>query len=81
MKNEVDFLAQFSSVSKNVDLAGRIVFNEKGDEVFNFGKYKGRIVTDVFTTEPSYYDWMMKGDFATNTKNVITQLRLRGAKK
>jgi DNA polymerase-3 subunit epsilon len=81
LKNEVDFLSQFSTVSKNVDLAGRIVFNEKGDEVFNFGKYKGRIVTEVFTNEPSYYDWMMKGDFATNTKNVITQLRLRGASK
>ncbi len=81
LKNDVDFLSQFSSINKNVDLAGRIVFNEKGDEVFNFGKYKGRLVNDVFTTEPSYYDWMMKGDFATNTKTVITQLRLRGGKK
>ena len=49
-------------------LAGRIVFNEKGEEVFNFGKYKGKLVKEVFKTEPSYYDWMMKGDFATNTK-------------
>lgn len=81
LKNDVDFLSQFSSINKNVDLAGRIVFNEKGDEVFNFGKYKGRLVNDVFTTEPSYYDWMMKGDFTTNTKTVITQLRLRGGKK
>lgn len=81
LKNDVDFLSQFSSINKNVDLAGRIVFNEKGDEVFNFGKYKGRLVSDIFTTEPSYYDWMMKGDFATNTKTVITQLRLRGGKK
>ncbi len=80
LKNEVDFLSQFSSINKNVDLAGRIIFNEKGDEVFNFGKYKGRLVNDIFTTEPSYYDWMMKGDFATNTKTVITQLRLRGKK-
>ncbi|MBL0064002.1 MAG: 3'-5' exonuclease [Bacteroidetes bacterium] len=77
LKNDVDFLAQFSSITRNVDLAGRIVFNEKGEEVFNFGKYKGRLVKEVFKTEPSYYDWMMKGDFATNTKNVITQLRLK----
>lgn len=77
LKNDIDFLAQFSSVTKNVDLAGRIVFNDAGEEVFNFGKYKGRAVRDIFRTEPSYYDWMMKGDFATNTKNVITQLRLR----
>ena len=77
LKNDVDFLAQFSTVTRNVDLAGRIVFNEKGEEVFNFGKYKGRLVKEVFKSEPSYYDWMMKGDFATNTKNVITALRLK----
>lgn len=77
LKNDVDFLSDFSSVTKNVDLAGRIVFNENGVEVFNFGKYKGKVVLDVFKTEPSYYDWMMKGDFATNTKTVITQIRLK----
>jgi len=80
LKNDVDFLSQFSGISKNVDLAGRIIFNEKGEEIFNFGKHKGRLVSDVFTTDTSYYDWMMKGDFATNTKTVITQLRLRGKK-
>ena len=77
LKNDVVFLAQFSTVTRNVDLAGRIVFNEKGEEVFNFGKYKGRLVKEVFKSEPSYYDWLMKGDFATNTKNVITALRLK----
>ena len=81
LKNEVEFLSQFSSIQKNVDLAGRIVFNEKGEEVFNFGKYKGRQVLEVFTTDTSYYDWMMKGDFATNTKNVITQIRLKNFNK
>jgi DNA polymerase-3 subunit epsilon len=77
LKNDVDFLAQFSAVSKNVDLAGRVVYNDNGEEVFNFGKYKGRSVREVFRSEPSYYDWMMKGDFPTNTKNVITQIRLK----
>ena len=77
LQTDVDWLAQFSSMNKNVDLAGRIVYNEKGDEVFNFGKYKGRLVSEIFRNEPSYYDWMMKGDFATNTKNVITQIRLK----
>ncbi|MBL0103860.1 MAG: 3'-5' exonuclease [Bacteroidetes bacterium] len=81
LKNDVDFLSQFSSITKNVDLAGRIVFNDKGEEVFNFGKYKGKLVADIFESEPSYYDWMMKGDFATNTKNVITAIRLKKFKK
>lgn len=77
LKNDIDFLSEFSSVTKNVDLAGRIVFNDKNEEVFNFGKYKGRPVAEVFKSDTSYYDWMMKGDFATNTKNVITALRLK----
>ncbi|MFN8164866.1 MAG: exonuclease domain-containing protein [Bacteroidia bacterium] len=81
LKNDVDYLSQFSSVTKNVDLAGRIVYNDKGEEVFNFGKYKGKPVQEIFETEPSYYDWMMKGDFATNTKNVITAIRLKKFQK
>ena len=81
LKNDVDFLSEFSSVTKNVDLAGRIVFNAKGKETFNFGKYKGKLVIEIFKSEPSYYDWMMKGDFATNTKNVITQIRLKNYNK
>ena len=60
---------------------GHIVFDEDNVEVFNFGKYKGKKVEDVFIKEPSYYDWMMKGDFATNTKNVITQIRLKDFNK
>jgi len=75
--NDVDALAQFTSMNRNVDLSGRIIFNEKGEEVFNFGKHKGKTVKEVFTKDQSYYDWMMKGDFATETKNVITRLRLR----
>ncbi|MFM9051942.1 MAG: exonuclease domain-containing protein [Bacteroidota bacterium] len=77
LKNDVDVLSGFSAMGRNVDLAGRIVLNDDGVETFNFGKYKGKTVRDVFRNEPSYYDWMMKGDFATNTKNVITQIRLK----
>lgn len=62
---------------KMVDLAGRIVFNEKGIEVFNFGKHKGKPVAEVLEKEPSFYDWMMKGDFPLDTKRKLTQLRLR----
>ena len=59
-----------------VDFARRFTI-ENGIEIFNFGKHKGRPICDVLKAEPQYYDWMMKGDFSTNTKNVITQLRLR----
>jgi DNA polymerase-3 subunit epsilon len=77
LKNDVAFLHEFSNAGNNADLAGRIGYNEKGEEVFNFGKHKDRPVSEVFRTEPSYYDWMMKGDFPQQTKKVITAIRLR----
>jgi len=79
LKNDIDFLHNFSSQKDNVDFASRIVRDENGKEIFNFGKHKGRIVEDVFKKEPSYYDWMMNGDFAQNTKKVITAIYKRNA--
>lgn len=76
LENDIDFLAKFSTMTRNVDFAGRIILNDKDIPVFNFGKYKGRSVAKVFEIEPSYYGWMMNGDFSLNTKNVITQIRL-----
>lgn len=77
LQNDVEFLSEFSARSQNVDFAGRIIYDDKGVEVFNFGKHKGRSVTEVFRTEPSYYAWMMNGDFPLYTKKVITAIRLR----
>ena len=77
LKNDVDFLQKFTTMNNNVDLAGRIVFNNENKEVFNFGKHKGKTVEEVFQKEASYYNWMMDGDFTQQTKQVITAIRLR----
>lgn len=77
LQNDVAALADFSSQGETVDYAGRILYNEKGEEVFGFGKYKGRSVEEVFRIEPSYYAWMMNGDFPLYTKKVITEIRCR----
>jgi DNA polymerase-3 subunit epsilon len=77
LRNDTAFLAEFSQRTKDVDFAGRIVYDDHGVECFNFGKHKGRSVAEVFRTEPTYYAWMMNGDFPEYTKRVITQLRLR----
>ncbi len=80
LQNDVAYLADFSARGQSADYAGRILYNEKGEEVFGFGKYKGRSVADVFREEPSYYSWMMNGDFPLYTKKVITEIRLRDKK-
>ena len=80
LQNDVTALAEFSSRGEMADYAGRIAFNEKGEEIFNFGKYKGRSVSEVFQMEPGYYSWMMNGDFPLYTKKVITEIRLRDKK-
>lgn len=81
LETDVESLAKYTSMSNNVDFAGRVIRDEKGIPVFNFGKYKGRSVSEVFTFEPSYYSWMMNGDFTLNTKNVITDIRLKSMTK
>ncbi|MDD2512891.1 MAG: 3'-5' exonuclease [Proteiniphilum sp.] len=79
--NDVEALSKdYSSFNDNVDFAGRIIYNDKGVEVFNFGKHRGKPVTEVLAREPSYYSWMMDGDFPLNTKQVLTQIRLRELK-
>lgn len=81
LEPNVSFLHSFSLMGDNVDPAGRIVRDKKGIEVFNFGKHKGRPVLEIFKNEPSYYNWMMDGDFPLSTKRVITQLRLKAFNK
>lgn len=73
----VEELAEFSSNGPIVDFAGRMSLNDKGEEIFTFGKYKGRTVVEVFTKDPSYYSWIMNGDFPLYTKKKITEIRLR----
>ncbi|SFD86758.1 3'-5' exonuclease [Thermophagus xiamenensis] len=81
LKNDVEWLSKFSSHNRNADFVGRIIFDENGDEVFNFGKYKGQKVTEVLKKDPGYYSWMMNGDFPLFTKKVLTNIKLRSAFK
>jgi DNA polymerase-3 subunit epsilon len=79
--NDVKALHDFSFFNRNADLVGHLIFNQKEEEIFNFGKHKGKTVEEVFRTEPSYYDWMMKGEFPVSTKRVITAIKLRNFNK
>lgn len=77
LENDVAKLAEFSAHNRNVDFAGRIVYNEEDVEVFNFGKYKGKPVSEVLDRDPGYYGWMMQGDFPLYTKKVLTSIKLK----
>jgi DNA polymerase-3 subunit epsilon len=79
--NSMDVLHEFSIYHKFCDLAGHLIYDEKGRETFNFGKNKGKLVEDVFSREPSYYDWMMNAQFPEYTKKIITAIKLRGFNK
>lgn len=73
-EKDMDYLHKFTNMYNTVDLAGRLVYDENGREIINFGKHKGKYVMDVFQTEPSYYDWIMRGDFSRETKAVFEKL-------
>lgn len=74
LENDVEKLAEFSRSGRNLDLAARIVLDDKDVPVFNFGKHKGQPVKEVFRKEPSFYSWMMQGYFPKNTKDVVSVL-------
>lgn len=71
LENSVEKMEEFSRIGKNVDLAGRIVFNDDNEPTFNFGKHKGKTLREVWSREPSFFDWMMQGAFPKNTKDVV----------
>lgn len=81
LENDVEKLAEFSRQGRNLDLAGRIVLNDKDEPVFNFGKHKGKRVCDVLRTEPSFFAWIMQGEFSRNTKDVLMQLKAKYSAK
>ena len=81
VQNTVDALHAFTNMNKPVDFAGRMVFNEDDQEIFNFGKHKGKTVEQVFDIEPSYYSWMKQGDFPLYTKKKLTEIWERWNKK
>lgn len=76
--NDVLKLSEFTTNKDWVDFAGRMYFDSEGKECFNFGKHKGKRVEDVFAKEPSYYDWIMNGDFALSTKRAVEKIKMRG---
>lgn len=76
LENSVEWLQDFSRMNRNVDLMGTMVFDDQDRICFNFGKHKGVPVVEVLEKEPSYYAWMMNGDFALSTKQMLTQIKL-----
>lgn len=74
VKNDVEALHAFTNLNRTVDFAGRLLYNEAGKEVFGFGKHKGKLVEEVLLAEPSYYSWMMQGDFPQYTKRCLERI-------
>lgn len=74
LANDMEFLDNFSKFNKSRDLSNRIQMDNQGNAVFNFGKYRGESVEAVFRREPGYYAWMMQGDFAPDTKDVVQRI-------
>lgn len=77
LTNDVKVLSEFSCHNRNVDFAGRLIYNDANKEVINFGKYKGQLAEDVLRRDPGYYSWVQQGDFQQNTKDAFARIRLR----
>lgn len=78
LENDIEFLSTFSNRGKRtVDMAGFIIYNDKDEACFSFGKYKGQTVVSVLETNPGYFSWIQQADFPLYTKKVLTQIKLQ----
>lgn len=77
LENDIKKLSEFTTRKKSVDFAGFIALNKEGQEVFTFGKHKGKKVDEVLDQEPGYFGWIQNADFPLYTKKVLTALKLR----
>lgn len=75
LKNDVKFLSSFSCMKKSIDFSGYLISDKDGEAVVNFGKHKGRRLRDVFRTEPSYFAWVLQGNFPLDTKAQFSRLQ------
>ncbi|MEE9350124.1 MAG: 3'-5' exonuclease [Flavobacteriaceae bacterium] len=77
LENDMGKLAEFSHYNKRADFAGFLLFNDKNEEIFSFGKYKGKKITDVLTKDKGYFNWIQNADFPLYTKKVLKQIKDR----
>jgi|TARA_B110000037_G_scaffold27652_1_gene32690 DNA polymerase-3 subunit epsilon len=77
LENDIKSLSEYSTHQKRADFAGFLVFDDEEDEIFTFGKYKGKKVTEVLEKDQGYYGWIQKSDFPLYTKKVLTAIKLR----
>ncbi len=77
LENNMKKLSEFTTRKQIVDFAGFIVLNDKNEEIFTFGKHKGRKVEDILEEEPGYFGWILNADFPLYTKKVLTGIKLR----
>lgn len=76
LENDIDFLSNFSAHKSFADFAGYIGYNKEGEEIFSFGKHKGKKVEEVMEKEPGYFGWLLNADFPLYTKKVLTRIKL-----
>ena len=81
LPNDIAPLAEYSTQNRNVDLMGRLIYDDLHREVINFGKYKGQLAADVLRRDPGYFSWIQQGEFPSNTKRAFMAIKLRAAHK
>lgn len=81
LENDMDKLHEFCNQRKIIDFAGRLYYDEEGNEIISFGKYKGMKCADVFPRDPGYVNWVLSGDFTMDTKRQFERIALKYARR
>jgi DNA polymerase-3 subunit epsilon len=74
IKNDISAIAGFISDESMLDVTQRLKYNSNKEIIFNFGKYAGQKVSEVFKSEPNYYHWIMEKEFSAQVKQIVKKI-------
>jgi DNA polymerase III subunit epsilon len=74
LEKDISGLHEFTKEPNTLDATQRLKYGPNGEVIFNFGKYAGRPVLEVFQEDKSYYSWIMTKDFSVQVKQILKKL-------
>lgn len=74
IKNDMNAIHEFTANNRIIDATQRLKYDDKGQVVFNFGKYNNQVVGEVLQKDKQYYHWILEKEFSTQVKQMVKKL-------
>ncbi|MDZ4710633.1 MAG: 3'-5' exonuclease [Saprospiraceae bacterium] len=74
IQRDIKMLHEFTNDQNMVDITHRLKYNAEGAMVFNFGKYNGQPVIEVFKRDRHFYHWIQSKEFSVQVKSILRKV-------